>query len=103
MDDEATILKAQLRIKCKADVADELKLQFAKRKRDFKKRVIEVEVKQSIVEENRTLNEFEVERGLAYVRAGLDPSPLSKLPPGILDQVILDEDQSLFSFATSVT
>ena len=41
--------------------------------RDLKKKVIELEVKQSIAEENRTLNEVEVDRGLAYVRAGLNP------------------------------
>ena len=41
-------------------------------------------------------------RYLAYVRAGLEPPPLSELPPGILDPVILDDDQSLFSMATSV-
>ena len=62
------ILKARQdakRIKCKADVADELKLQFAKCKRELKKKVIEIEVKQSIVKENRMLNNVEVERGVA--------------------------------------
>ena len=66
MDNEAVLLKAQHdteRIKPKADVADESRLQFAKRKRDLKKKVIEIEVKQSIVEENRTLNDGEVEGG----------------------------------------
>ena len=104
-DNEAALIKARHdieRIKRKADVADELKLKFVKRKKDLKKKVIEIEVKQSIVEENRMLNDVEVERVLAYIRASLDPPPLSKLPPGILDPVILDEDQSLFSFVTSV-
>ena len=75
---EAVLIKARHdaeRIKRKADVAAELNLKFAKRKRDLKKKVIELEVKQSIVEENRTLNDVEVERGLAYVRAGLAPPP----------------------------
>ena len=52
-----------------------MKLKFVKRKRDLKKKIIELEVKQSIVEENRMINDVEVERGLAYVRAGLDPPP----------------------------
>ena len=54
-DNEAALIKAQQdaeRLKCKADVADNLKLKFAKRKLDLKKKVIEIETKQSIVEEN---------------------------------------------------
>ena len=35
--------------------------------------------------------------------SGPHSANLSKLPPGILDPVILDDDQSLFSFARSVT
>ena len=75
-DSEAALIKAWQyaeRIKHKADIADELKLKFAKHKRDLKKKVIEIKVKQSIVEENRTLNDVELERGLAYVGAGLKP------------------------------
>ena len=84
------------RIKRKADVANNLKLKLAKRKPDLKKKVVEIETKQLIVKENRALNDVEVERGLAKVRAGLDPPSLSKLPPGILDPIILYGDQSLF-------
>ena len=69
---ETTLLKAAL-IKRKADAAEDLRLKFVKRKQDLKKKVIELKVKQSIVEENRMLNDVEVERWLAYVRAGLDP------------------------------
>ena len=49
-ENEATLIKAQhdaKRIKRKADVAAELRLKFAKRKRDLKKKVIEIELKQS--------------------------------------------------------
>ena len=77
-DNEAVLIKARHnveRIKHKADVAAELRLKFAKRKRDLKKKVIALEVKQSIVEETRTLNDVKVERRLAYVRACLDSPP----------------------------
>ena len=103
-DNEAVLIKARHdaeRIKQKVDVATELRLKFAKRKRNLKKKVIELEAKQSIVEENRALIDVEVERGLAYVRTGLDP-PLSKLPPEILDLAVIADDQSLFLLATSV-
>ena len=56
------------------DIAAELNLKFAKCKRNLKKKVIDLEVKQSIIEENRTLNDVEVERGLAYALAA---------PPGL--------------------
>ena len=58
-----------------ADASADLRLKFAKRKQDLKKKVIELEVKQSMVEENRTLNDVEVETGLAYVRDSPDPPP----------------------------
>ena len=73
-----------------------------KRKCDLKKKIIELKVKQTIVEENRALNDVDVERGVGYVRTGLAPSLLSELPPGLLDPVIIDDDQSLSSIATSV-
>ena len=76
-DNQAVLIKVRQdadRKKRKADITAELNLKFVKRKRDLKKKVIELEVKQSIVEENRTLNDVEVERGLV-VRAGLAPPP----------------------------
>ena len=78
-DNEAVLLKAWQdteRIKCKADVADNLKLKFAKRKWDMQKKVIEIVIKQSHVEENLTLYDVEFERGLTYVRVVLEPPPL---------------------------
>ena len=62
--------------KRKADIAAELKLESAKCKLKLNNKFIEIETKQNIVEENRTLNDVDVERGLAYVRAGLTPIPL---------------------------
>ena len=72
------------------DIAAELKFESAKRKLKLNNKFIEIETKQNIVEENRTLNDVEVERGLAYVRAGLTPL-LSELPVGILDPVTLHD------------
>ena len=59
------------------DIADKLKLESVKRKLKLNNKFIEIETKQIIVEENHTLNDVEVERGLSYVRAGLPPP----LPP----------------------
>ena len=78
-----------------------MKLESAKHKLKLSNKVIEIESKQIIVEENRTLNDVEVERGLAFIRAGLTP-PLSDLPPGILDPVTMDDIQSQFSTITTV-
>ena len=54
-----------------------------------------------IVEENRTLNDCEVERALSYVRAGKPPS-LNDLPKDILEPVSLDDVWSQLSTAPSV-
>ena len=60
--------------KRKADIADNMNLESAKRKFEINNKFIQIETKQKIVEENRTFNDVEVERGLAYVRAGRTPS-----------------------------
>ena len=78
-----------------------MNLKLAKRKLKLQKKVIELEVKQSIVEENRTLNDVEVERGLVYVRADLEP-PLVRTVSWNPGPIMLDDDQSLFSMATSI-
>ena len=72
IDHENEINKIAIK-KRKADIADNMKLESAKRKFEINNKFIQIETKQKIVEENRTLNDVEVERGLAYVRAGHTP------------------------------
>ena len=79
-----------------------MKLESAKRNFKINNKFIQIETKQKIVEENCTLNDVEVKRGLAYVRAGRTPLALMEIPIHILEPVKINDIKTHFSTTTSV-